>query len=103
MPEVDAAYFTSRFPDLKYSRMYLGWPDHNDEFILWSNGKIGVSSHSVGSDPKKYPNTPWQPRAPGYTLQFGVGDSPRFREYGDESVQQHLANGYDLIGVTEWS
>lgn len=103
MPEVDASYFTRRFPDLKYSRMYLGWPDHNDEFILWSHGKIGVSSHSVGGDPKRFPDSPWQPRASGYTVQFGVGDSPRFREYGDEAVRQRLLNGYDLVGVTEWS
>ncbi len=103
MPEVDASYFEARFPDLKYSRMYLGWPDHNDEFILWSHGKLGVSSHSVGGDPKRFPDSPWQPRASGYTMQFGVGDAPRFREYGDEAVRQHLLNGYDPATVTEWS
>jgi hypothetical protein len=103
MSEVDASYFTSRFPDLKYSRMYLGWPDHNDEFILWNNGKIGVSSESVGGDPKSFPDIPWQPRASGYTLQFGVGDAPRFREYGDDRVRQSLRDGFHLIATTEWS
>jgi len=103
MPEVDAPYFTRRFPDLKYSRMYLGWPDHDDKFTLWNNGKIGVSSASVGGDAVKYPNTPWQPRASGYTLQFGVGEAPRFRQYGDEAVRQLLENGFDLIVATEWS
>ena len=103
MPEVDAGYFTERFPDLKYSRVYLGWPDHDDKFILWNNGKIGISSRSVGGDPVEFPNTPWLPRASGYTLQFGVGDAPRFRDYGDEAVRQHLVNGYDLIVSTHWS
>jgi hypothetical protein len=103
MPEVDAQYFDDRFPDLKYSRFYLGWPDHDDKFTLWNNGKIGVSSASVGGDPEEFPDTPWQPRASGYSLQFGVGDAPRFREYGDDAVRQHLMNGFDLIGVTEWS
>ena len=103
MPEVDAEYFAHRFPDLKYSQMYLGWPDHDDKFILWNNGRVGVSSVSVGGDPIAYPNTPWQPRAYGYTLQFGVGDAPRFHEYGHEAVRQHLKNGFDLIVVTEWS
>jgi hypothetical protein len=83
--------------------MYLGWPDHNDEFILWSNGKIGVSSASVGGDPKRFPDSPWQPRAQGYTLQFGVGDAPRFREYGDDSVKQQLRDGWHLIVTTRWS
>jgi len=103
LPEVDVEYFTSRFPDLKYSRMYLGWPDHNDEFILWNNGKIGVSSRSVGGDSKRFPDEPWQPRAAGYTVQFGVGDSPRYREYGDGNVHQHLQDGFHLIATTEWS
>jgi len=103
MPEVDAAYFTSRFPDLKYSRMYLGWPEHNDNFILLSNGKIGVSSWSVGGDPDRFPDTPWQPRASSYTIQFGVGNAPRFRESGDDRVVQSLAEGYHLIATTKWS
>ena len=103
MPEVDAAYFNARFPDLKYSKMYLGWPDLNDEFILWNNGKIGISSRSVGGDPKTFPDSPWQPRAQGYTLQFGVGDAPRFREYGDDSVRQQLRDGFHLIATTRWS
>jgi hypothetical protein len=98
-PEVDAAYFTDRFPDVQYSNMYVGWPNHDDKFLLWDCGKIGVSSFSVGGDPKK----PWLPRASGYTLQFGVGTAPRFRKHGDESVRQHLKNGFDLIVVTEWS
>ena len=103
MPEVDAGYFTRRFPDLKYSHIYLGWPDHDDKFILFNSGKLGVSSHSVGGDAEEFPNSPWQPRASGYTLQFGVGDAPRFREYGDAAVRQHLVNGVDLIVATEWS
>ena len=65
MPEVDEEFFTKRFPDLKYSRIYLGWPDHNDEFILWDNGKIGTSSRSVGGDPREHPDTPWQLQGPG--------------------------------------
>lgn len=103
MPEVDSQYFETRFPDLKFSRMYLGWPDHNDKFILWNNGRIGVSSRSVGGYPKKYPDMPWLPRALGYTLQFGIGASPRFREYGDASVRQSLLDGYRLAGITNWS
>lgn len=103
MPEVDTTYFTDRFPDLQYFRMYFGWPDHDDRFSIWNNGKVGISSNSVAGDPKKFPNLPWLPRASGYTIQFGVGAAPRFRQYGDEAVRQHLKNGYDLMPVTEWS
>jgi hypothetical protein len=103
VPEVDASYFYERFPDLRYSRTYLGWPDHNDEFILWNNGKIGVSSNSVGGDSSKYPDTPWQPRASGYTMQFGVGAAPRFPAYGGGGVRQHLENGYQSIVTSEWT
>ncbi len=102
MPEVDSKYFFNRFPDLKYSRIYLGWPDHNDEFILWNNGKIGVSSRSVGGDPEEFPDVPWQPRARGFTFQFGVGDAPRFREYGDSSITQSLLDGFQLVVATDW-
>jgi len=103
MPEVDASYFYERFPDLRYSRTYLGWADHNDEFILWNNGKIGVASRSVGGDPKLHPDTPWQPRASGYTMQFGVGEAPQFPEYGGGRVRQHLKDGFHLIVTSEWS
>lgn len=103
LPEADEQFFTRRFPDLKYSRVYLGWPDHNDEFILWDNGKIGVSSRSVGSQPREHPDTPWQPRARGFSVQFGVGVSPRFREEGDAGVEQRLEDGHRLIVDTAWA
>jgi hypothetical protein len=103
MPEVDATYFTNRFPDLQYFRMYLGWPEHDDRFILWGNGKLEISSSSVGGNPQRFPTEPWLPRASAYTFQFGVGTAPRFRRYGDQRVRQHLKNGYDLVPVTEWS
>ncbi len=103
MPEVDAAYFNERFPDLKYSRVYMGWPDHNDEFILWNNGKIGVSSNSVGGDPKSHPETPWQPRASGYSMQFGVGEAPQFPDYGGGRVHQQLRDGFHLVVTSEWN
>jgi hypothetical protein len=102
MPEVDASYFYERFPDLRYSRTYLGWPDHNDEFSLWDNGKIAAASRSVGGDPEAYPDAPWQPRASGYTLQFGVGEAPQFPAYGGGRVRQHLIEGFRLIVTSEW-
>ncbi|HVN81874.1 MAG TPA: hypothetical protein VMW38_23020, partial [Terriglobia bacterium] len=101
--EVDASYFDQRFPDLKYSRIYLGWPDHNDEFILWNNGKIGVSSNSVGGDSKSYPESPWQPRASGYSLQFGVGEAPQFSDYGGSRVHQQLRDGFHLVVTSDWN
>jgi len=102
MPEVDASYFYERFPDLRHSRIYLGWPDHNDEFILWDTGKIGVSSKSVGGDPKLHPDTPWHPRASGYTMQIGVGEAPQFPDYGGGRVRQRLEDGFHLIVTSEW-
>lgn len=106
MPEVDAAYFSARIPDLKFSRMYLGWAGHNDQFTLWNHGRLGVSSQSVGGNPT-LKEIPWHPRAAGYTFQFGVAGGgrafPRFREPGDESVRQRLEDGHNLIVVTEWT
>lgn len=103
MPEVDVAYFDERIPDLKYSKMFLGWQDHNDQFVLWSHGKITVSSQSVGGI-DKMPADQWLPRARSYSVRLAVGDSPlpRYREYGDPNVHQRLENGHDLVAVTEW-
>jgi hypothetical protein len=103
LPEVDVKYFEQRVPDLKYAKMFLGWPDHNDQFTLWSHGKITISSQSVGGN-DHLPEVPWHPQAEAYSLQFAVGDTalPRYREYGDENVHQRLENGHDLIAVTSW-
>ncbi len=103
MPEVDAAYFAARVPDLTRAKMFLGWPDHNDQFTLWSHGRITVSSQSVGGDPK-VKDLVWHPRAAGYSFQYSIGASPlpRLREYGDPGVRQRLADGHNLIGVSAW-
>lgn len=104
MPEVDAPYFDARFPDLKYSKMFLGWPDHDDQFTLWSHGKVTISSQSVGGSGKGADGA-WLPRAPAYSFQFAAGDTalPRYREYGDEGVHQALENGHDLVVATDWN
>ena len=103
LPEVDAAYFTSRVPDLTRSKMFLGWPDHNDQFTLWSHGRVTVSSQSVG----------WRPEGQGRSLaparrrlQFPVcdrcGGDAAFREYGDPNVHQRLADGHSLMPMSQW-
>jgi len=105
MPEVDVGYFIARVPDLKFHRMFLGWPEHNDQFTVHETGRIGVSSQSVGGHPEKFPDIPWHPRAGAYTLQFGVGISPttRFREPGDDEVRQHLEDGHRLMVTSAWT
>ncbi len=105
MPEVDTAYFTKRIPDLKYSMMFFGWPDLNDQFMLFNNGRLGISSQSVGGDPKLFPDTPWQPRAQGFTVQFTGGSTadPRFPEFGDGDVKQTLEDGYRLVTTSRWT
>jgi hypothetical protein len=84
--------------------MFLGWPDHNDPFTLWSHGKITISSQSVGGN-DALPEVRWHPQAEAYSLQFAVGDTalPRYREYGDENVHQRLENGHDLLVTTRWT
>ena len=85
--------------------MFLGWPDHDDQFILWNNGRIGISSQSVGGDPKTFPNVPWLPRARGFTVQFTAGPvpNPRFPEYGEGTVRQSLEDGHRLVTTSQWT
>jgi hypothetical protein len=103
MPEIDAAYFFDRVPDLTRTKMFLGWPNHNDQFTLWSHGRVTVSSQSVGGDPK-VKDLVWHPRARDYSFQYSIGAAalPRLREYGDPGVSQRLADGYNLIPVSQW-
>ncbi|MBL9215002.1 MAG: hypothetical protein JNG83_05960 [Opitutaceae bacterium] len=102
-PEVDPAYFFSRVPDLKYGRMYLGWPDHNDQFTLRSHGQVTVSSQSVGGDPK-IKDLRWHPRAGAYSFRYAVGGQPLppYRERGDPEVRQRLDDGHSLVVTTTW-
>jgi hypothetical protein len=104
MPEVDVPYFTARIPDLKYAKMFLGWPDHNDQFTLWNHGAFTVSSQSVGGNPK-VANVPWHPRAEAYTVRIGAAATPSvpFREYGDTTIRQRLDDGHNLVVTSEWS
>lgn len=95
MPEVDFAYFTQRMDDSRFHRTFLSWPDHTDEFYLLGNGLLGASSATVGGG--------GHPPAEGFTVQFGLGDPPRFREDGDGEVRQSLDRGYHLIVHTDWA
>lgn len=103
LPEVDASYFAARVPDYTRAKMFLGWPDHNDQFTLWSHGRVTVSSQSVGGDPRMT-GIPWHPRAEAYGFQYAIGASalPRYREYGDPDVRQRLADGHNLAVVSAW-
>lgn len=103
LPEIDAAYFNDRVPNISHSKMFLGWPDHNDQFTVWSHGKTTISSQSVGGDPK-FPDIPWHPKAGAYSFQFAIGTAPlpHFREYGDPNVHQRLTDGHNLIVTSAW-
>lgn len=95
MPEVDCTYFTQQMGDFRFHRTFLSWPDHNDEFYLLDQGLLGTSSASGGGS--------GHPPAEGFTVQFGLGNPPRFREDGDFEVVQSLEGGYHLIVHTDWA
>lgn len=103
LPEVDVPYFTARIPDLKYTKMFLGWPDHNDQFTVWGHGAVTVSSQSAGGN-SKLPHIPWHPQAGAYTIRFGAATVPslQFRETGDPAVRQHLDDGHNLVVTSSW-
>ena len=87
-------YFLNRVEDPKHRRMFLGWPNVCQEFYVLSNGAIGVSS---GSGPGT-----GHPPAEHFTVQFGAGETPMFKEHGDPSVTQEIEDGYHIIVHTKW-
>jgi hypothetical protein len=94
MPEVDYSYFLKRVEDPKHRRMFLGWPNVCKQFYVLSNGAIGVSSGSgkgTGHAPAEH-----------FTVQFGAGEKPQFKEHGDSSVTQKIEDGYHIIVETQW-
>jgi hypothetical protein len=75
--------------------MFLGWPNVCQEFYVLSNGAIGVSSGSgTGTG---------HPPAEHFTVQFGAGEKPHFKEHGDPSVRQDIDSGYHIIVCTHWN
>ncbi|MFH1266318.1 MAG: hypothetical protein ABIK89_11370, partial [Planctomycetota bacterium] len=95
MPEVGFRHFCDRIPDVKHRRMFLGWPNVCQEFYVLSNGSIGVSSgsgHGTGHPPAEH-----------FTVSFGLGDTPSFKEHGDTSVVQSIEDGYHIIVHTDSS
>ncbi len=94
MREVDYSYFLKRVDEPKHRRMFLGWPNVCQEFYVLSNGAIGVSSGAgagTGHSPAEH-----------FTVQFGAGEKPRFKEHGDPSVRQDIDSGYHIIVRTRW-
>lgn len=94
MREPDFQYFCDRIPDVKHRRMFLGWPNVCQEFYVLSNGCIGVSSGAG--------NGTGHPPAEHFTVSFGVGDEPQFREHGDPAVVQSIEDGYQIVVHTNW-
>ena len=95
MREVDYPYFLKRVDEPKHRRMFLGWPNVCQEFYVLSNGAIGVSSGSgTGTG---------HPPAEHFTVQFGAGEKPHFKEHGDPSVRQDIDSGYHIIVCTHWN
>jgi len=95
MPEVNYRYFLKRIEDPKHRRMFLGWPNVCQEFYVLSNGCIGVSSGSgTGTG---------HPPAEHFTVRFGAGDPPVYKEHGDPAAIQSLEGGYHMILNTDWS
>jgi hypothetical protein len=94
MPEVDYPYFLERVDEPKHRRMFLGWPNVCKEFYVLSNGAIGVSSGSGAGT--------GHPPAEHFTVQFGAGKEPHFKEHGDPSVRQDIDSGYHIIVHTHW-
>ncbi|MBN1395493.1 MAG: hypothetical protein JW959_10755 [Pirellulales bacterium] len=94
MPEADYRYFLDRVQDPPYRVMFLGWPNVCQEFGVLSNGEICVSANAS--------RLSGHPPAEHFAVRFGVGDEPRFKEYGDRSVVQELEDGYHTIVRTRW-
>lgn len=94
MPEASYQYFCDRIADVKHRRMFLGWPNVGQEFYVLSNGTIGVSSGSnahTGHAPAQH-----------FTVAFGAGQPPAFKEHGDTAVVQSIEDGYHLAPHTRW-
>ena len=103
MPEVDASYFADPFsgPEILAHVLGLAGPqrrvyslEQREDRRLFTLG--GRRSQAL----------PGFAMAAARSRLFAPvrgGRGSRFREYGDESVQQHLEDGFDLVGVTEWN
>ncbi len=94
MPEVGFEYFCRRIPDVRFHRMFLGWPNVAQEFTVLSNGTIevrGGSSKGTG-----------HPAAQDFAVAFGIGKNPQFRAHGDPQVTQSIEDGYHLAVHTSW-